>query len=260
VIPLVRHELKRNLRPVVLVPLLGFFLVLAYEEVGTPWIPEQAQVQGALALHGSWLPLALTFAAGVVGSSLADERRQGIALTSLAKGLTRSRYVIAKVLGAAASGALVTAAGIVGFYVLVGVLWPWGRVNVEGTIRPPGPVPALFVRSPLANDLAAAWMTIAAAAAMPAIGVLAGTLTSNKYIAMATPLLVLLASLVLGGTVLDDTVWTLGLPSVHLDLWGDYSHAVPAAFQPYAAFLYWAGFVIVITAIARWIFGKKELT
>lgn len=256
VISLVRHELKRNLRPVVVLPVLGFFVILIYDEIHDPWVAGMAQVQGALTLHRDALFFPVIFVAGVVGSSLADEQRRGIALMSLSRGVTRSRYVLAKALGAAASGALLTAAGIACFYVLVAIRWPWGRVDVELHAPLAGPVPALFRWSPLANDLLGASMIVAEGAALSTVAVLASTLTSNRYLVMATPLLLVLAGAVLN----EEGVWAPGLPIIYLTLSGTYVHAIPAALQPFAAFLYWAVFAVIFTAAARWIFARRELT
>jgi ABC-type transport system involved in multi-copper enzyme maturation permease subunit len=256
VLPLVRHEIQRHLRPVVLLPLVGFFGFLACEKLEGGWGPNYAQLQGALVVHGGDLIFAVVLAAGFSGSSLADERRRGVTLTTLAQGMNRSRYVLGKALGAAASGALVTAAGIACFYLVLGIFWPWGRVRMQSDY---GPLPWLFAKSPLANDLVAAAMTMALGAAMPAVAVLVSTLTSNRYIAMAAPLIVLLFTIILKETILQGPVASAVLPTTYMVLGGHYEYWIPAALLPYAAFLYWLAFWALFTALARWIFSRKEL-
>jgi hypothetical protein len=256
VLPLVRHEIQRHLRPAVLLPLVGFFVIFACEALKGAWGPDFAQLQDALVLHGDGLPFAVTLAAGFSGSTLADERRRGVTLTTLAQGMSRSRYALGKALGAAASGALVTAAGMAGFYLILGIFWPWGRVHLTWDC---GPLPWLFAKSPLANDVVAAAMTVAFGAAMPAVAVLVSTLTANRYIAMAAPLLVLVCSILLKETILQGPVVMSVLPTTYLVVWGEYEHKIPAALLPYAAFLYWLAFWVLLTALARWIFSRKEL-
>lgn len=252
---LVRHEIRRNLRPSLALPLVGFGLVLAYERVGGAWGPEYAQVQGALTLHGGWLLTSIPVFAGAVGGSLADEQRRGVTSTLLARGVPRGQYVLSKVLGAAASGALLTAAAVVAFYVLVSALWPAGRVTYERTPSGLGPVPALFMVNPLANDLLLAAMGAAAAAALSGVGVLAGTLTTNRYVAMAAPLV-----LFLGCTAFHEHrphgLWN---PYTYMDLTTYYTQTISAPFRPWAAFLYWGGLAAALAGLSSWIFSRREV-
>ena len=236
--------------------LIGLCLLLAYNRVHGPWASDQAQVQGALTVHGGWLQTVIPLLAGVVGGSLADERRKGIALTFLARGVTRGKYLLSKLLGAAASGALITAAAIGGFYVLVGILWPAGRVHTEHQLGDQGPVPALYAVNPLANDMLLAAMLMAAAAALSMVSVLAGTLTTSRYIAMAAPFLFFILCVAIheyGGNRLLN-------PYTYLDLPTFYPLTFQASWRPYAAFLYWTGFAVVLAALARWIFARRELS
>ena len=252
---LVGYEIKRNLRPAQALPLLGLcmLLVLGHDRILSPrsW----ARLQGALALNGDWLWLANPLLAGVVGSSLSDERRKGIARTFLARGVPRGRYLLSKMLGSAASAAILMAAAIVGFYAIAVFLWPWGPVEVKGDETGPGPVPALYALSPVANDLALIVMAMVAVGATSAVAVLAGTLTTNRYVAMAAPLLVLIVGIVLDET---HTCRTLS-PIVYVSLTNYYPTRVPVPLHPYAAFLYWLCFVIVAGALSRWIFARREL-
>jgi hypothetical protein len=253
--PLVFHEVRRTLRPGLVLALVGFCMVLIYERVGEPWMAAYAQVQGALSVHASWLMIAVPVLAGAVGASLARERHEGVTLLLLARGVSRRRYLLAKTLGAAASGALLMSAAIVAFYVIVGILWPAGEVTFGRNASTIGPVPALYAAYPLANDLVLAGMNVVATAAWSLLGVLTGTLTANRYVAMAVPLVFFVVILVL------ESFWskTLWMPSTYLYLADYYQYAVPAAYQPYAAFVYWLGFGAAVAALSRWLFLRSEL-
>jgi ABC-type transport system involved in multi-copper enzyme maturation permease subunit len=252
---LIWHELKRNLRPVRVIPLLGLGMVMSYLEVSPNWQADEAQVQGALTLHGHWLFWVIPLVAGAMGSSLAEDRRRGFSLTVLTKGVSRGQYLLSKILGAAASGGLTTLAEISGFYLMVGIMWPAGRATWEGNESNPGPVPTLYRLDPLSHDLLVALMSIAASAALPLVGVLAGTLVINEYIAMvAPPLFVILGTVVFGSALKPLS------PTVYLNVWGDYTGTIPEGLRPYAAFLYWLSLGALTAALCKWIFAKKELT
>lgn len=255
-IPLATYEVKRSLRPALALPLIGFCMVLVYERVHGAWGPAYAQVKGALTLHGDWLRLAVPLLAGAAGGSLAGERRKGITPTLLARGVTRGQYVLSKILGAGASGAILMAAAICGFYVLVGILWPAGCVTWERNESGPGPVPALYMVNPLANDLLLAAMSMVAAAAWSIVSVLAGTLTTNRYAAMAAPMVLFIVSVVLQAYGVN----RLLNPYTYLDLQGHYTHTIPVLWRPYAAFLYWSCLAVILAMLSRWIFAQKELT
>jgi len=260
VLPLFWYEIKRTFRPVPVLALVGFCMILVYEEAGpyNHWSPEYAAVQGALASHNDWLLESSPLIAGLVGSSLADEQRRGIMLTFLSRGVTRGQYLLSKILGAAVSGALITAAAIVGFYILVGILWPWGRVTYDGGY---GPVPTLRTSNPLANDLLGASMCLLVTAAMALESVLVGTLTSNRYIAMAAPLLLMIASVVFMNTCFPERLPFAFLNlCIQQDVFGAYGRTVPVPLQPYAGFVYWPCFATALAVLARWIFLRKELT
>jgi len=257
VFSLVGYELKRNLRPVQVLALVGLGMILAYQEVGAAWSPAYAALQGALTLHREWLVEASPLLAGIMGSSLADEQRRGILLTFLSRGVTRGQYLLSKILGAAASGALLTAAAILGFYLLVAIRWPWGRVTY---MTSHGPVPTLYLANPLANDLLGASMCLLATAAMAVESVLVGTLTSNRYIAMATPLLLTIASAIVMNCLRVDAPFGFLNPFIQQDVFGAYGYTVPLPLRPYAAFVYWPCLAALLAALARWIFLRKELT
>ncbi len=257
-LPLVWYEITRNLRPARALPLVGFCLILAYQEVSPNWSPPWVGLQGALTMHNDWLLKSIPLVAGIVGSSLSDEQRRGVTLTFLSRGVTRSQYLLSKILGSAASGALITAAAIGGFYILVAILWPWGPTTWDDGR---GPVWALYTANRLASDLLGASMSIVAAAGMSVVSVLVGTLTSNRYIAMAAPLLLLIASVVLKETLLnDDPPFAFLNLSIQLDVFHAYGRRVPPLLRPYAAFVYWPCFAAMLAALGRWIFVRKELT
>jgi len=254
VLPLVWYEVKGNLRPTKVLPLLGLCIALFYPDLHEPWSSDDAQLQGALVWHGDWLWPMVPLIAGAVGSSLADERRKGITLTFLSRGVTRSECLRSKILGSAASGALITTAAILCFYIVVGIMWPWGRVQTQGTEWAPGPMPSLYAVNPLANDMLAAAMSIAAGAALPAVSVLAGTLTSNRYIALVSPML-----LVIGGGVFKRNRFDLINLTIYLT-WSTVSESVPTRLLPYATFVYWPCFAMVLAGLCQWIFAKRELS
>lgn len=252
---LVRHEVKRNLRPVRVSPLLGLGMLLGLLRVRGSWASDMTQLQGSLTLHGSWFFWVIPLVAGAMGSSLAEDRRRGVTLTVLAKGVPRSRYVLAKVLGAAASGSLTTLMQLIGFYLMVSVLWPAGRATWEGDAFNPGPVPILYRADPFTHDLLVAFMCIVASAALPLVGVLAGTLVVNEYIAMIAPLLFM----ILGTVVFSSALQPLS-PNVYLNIWSGYAVTIPEGLRPYAAPVYWLSFGVFTAILCQWIFAKRELT
>jgi hypothetical protein len=257
VIPLARYEIRHTLRPLQTSLLLGLCLILAYERVSGPWSAPYAQVQGALTVHGGWVRLVVPLFAAVAGGSLADEQKKGVTSILLARGISRGQYLLSKLLGAAGSAAVFTAAAIAGFYLLVAVLWPAGQVTFgRDGANIMGPIPALYVANPLANDLVLAAMSVVASAGMSTWGVLAGTLTTNRYVAMVAPL----ALFIVAVSVHEYGGHPLPNPYTYVDLPTYYRLTFSAAWQPYAAFLYWACATALVAALARWIFLKKELT
>jgi hypothetical protein len=111
---------------------------------------------------------------------------------------------------------------------------------------------ALYLQSAVAHDMLCASMYLAAAAAMPQVGVLAGLITANEYVAMAaTPIFTILS------IVLMRRITPALNPEQYLDL--GYYEDVPHWMIPYAPFLYWAGFSLIIALLCKWIIAKKEL-
>ncbi len=248
------QDVKRNLRPIRALPLLLLALALINNRVNQPWEDRVAHVQGALTIHPYWLFFTIPLIAAAMGGSLATERRAGVTLSILAKGVRRGEYVLARLLGAAASSAIMTTATIVAFYIFVSILWPLDRVTYYGNDVEPGPLHQLFLENPLANDLVSVPMYIAAAAALPLIGVLAGLIIANEYVAMAaTPIFLIIS------TVVMRQVSDLLNPEEYLNLgyyfyWGPHYRWL----LPFAPFLYWGVFSAIIVLICQRIITKKE--
>lgn len=253
---LVWQDVKRNLRPIRALPLLVLGLVLAYERVGGPWEAPMAHVQGALTLHYYWLVNTIPLIAAVMGGNLAAERRGGITFSLLARSTSRRDYVRAKLLGAAASSAALTFAAVIGFYVMVSILWPGDRVTKLGNDVSPGPLHQLYLDNPMAHDLVCIPMFLAAAAGLSLIGVLAGLIVANEYVAMAaTPITLILSTIAIGSV---SRVWS---PEEYLNLgyyfyWGPHFRWL----IPFAPFLYWGTFAMIVSFICHRIFAKKEIT
>jgi hypothetical protein len=254
------HDVKRNLRPIRALPVLAVAICLAYREVGHHYELGDTQdflyfAEGALSRNHHWLQGPVPLFAGAMGAALAAERRAGVTLGILAKGVQRSQYVLAKMLGAAASSALLTSAAILVFFAIVFMTWIPGRAPPVETVWLPAPVQALFAYSPFAHDLLVAFMLITAAAALSLVGVLAGLLVANEYIAMAAvPIFAIVASVVLNH--LSDLL----SPQEYLDLgYGDSWGTLPRWLIPFAPFLYWGIFSAIIVFLCKRIIAKKEL-
>ncbi len=249
---LVWHDVKRNLRPVKVLLFLALAMYLAYKEVEGPRNPETANVQGALTLHYWWTFTLIPLAAGLMGASLAAERRGGVTLTILSRGVTRVQYVVSKLLGAAASSTVMIALTIAGFYILVASMWPWGRCTHIGNAWNPGPYQVLYLQNPLAHDMLVASMLITASAALSVIGVLAGLMVANEYVAMAAPPIFTILFTILMRRVSE----TLN-PENYISL--TYDVEVPRWLVLYAPFHYWGMFSLIIAIVCLRIFARKEI-
>lgn len=217
--------------------------------------PAGSRFQGSLIMIAwSWLPLAIPLFAGITAGSLAEDRRRGVTLTLLARGFSRGQYFLAKGLGTAVSSALITLAGLAIFYLLAWVMLPEGRTSYRPDPDFPGPVPALFQVSPLANDLLSVAMYMMAAAALSLAGLLASTAGGNEYLAMVVPLLVALLGLFAVGPPLLQLS-----PFTYLNLWGDYAPHFSEGQRPYAAFVYWLVFGSCAAVLGYWTFARREL-
>jgi ABC-type transport system involved in multi-copper enzyme maturation permease subunit len=252
---LVWHDVKQNLRPVKVLLFLALAMYLAYKEVEGPSTPESSEssnVQGALTLHNWWTFTLIPLAAGLMGASLAAERRGGVTLTILSRGVTRGQYVVSKLLGAAVSSALIIALMIAGFYVLVVSMWPLGRCTHIGNEWNPGPYQVLYLQNPLAHDMLVASMLITASAALSLIGVLAGLVVANEYVAMAAPPIFTILFTILMRRVTDALN-----PENYIGL--RYDVYVPPSLVLYAPYYYWTTFSLIITMICQRIFARKEI-
>ena len=248
------HECRRICRPGRLLVMLGPVAVFSFLSLRHPWA-EHYRVVGSLTLIGSmWLSEAIPLVAGIAAGSLAEDIRRGVTLTILARGLSRGQYLLAKGIATAVSSSLIIMAGIVIFFVLAWWKLPAGNSTFDFVPYFPGPDPALFQESPLANDLLTLAMTMAAAAALSLVGLLAGTLVANEYIAMVTPMAVSL----LGIFVVDRFAHRLS-PSTYLCVGDGYAPLFAESQRPYAAFVYWLAFGAVTAALTRWFFVRKEL-
>jgi hypothetical protein len=263
---LVWQELKRNLRPVRGLLFVGLGLAMAYHSVSHPWRyasqeSTQWRLQGSLTFYGDDLYWLFPLIAGVTGSSLAEDRRQGFTVMVLAKGVPRRRYLLAKILGAAASSGLLMLLILLGFYGIVAALWPHGRTEnaVPASIWwVPGPMPELYAASPLAHDLLVALTFLEASAALPLVSVLAGTLVANEYIAIAAPTLFLILCEVASGSFYSLRRSLDPMLYVHF-LCNDYLQVIPYALHPYAVHAYWLCFGALFAGLCYWSFVKREL-
>lgn len=252
---LVWQDVKRNLHPIRALPLLILGMSLAYNRVGGPWEESVAHVQGALTLHYYWLVNTIPLIAAIMGGNAGAERRRGITFSLLAKGVRRTDYVRAKLLGAAGSSAAITLALLVGFYVMVSILWPGDRVTKPGNDVSPGPLHQLYLDNPMAHDLVCIPMLLAAAAGLSLIGVLAGLIVANEYVAMAaTPITLILSTIFMRSV---SRVWS---PEEYMNLgyyfyWGPHFRWL----IPFAPFLYWGTFAMIIYFICQRIFAKKDI-
>ncbi len=251
------QDVKHNLRPIRTLPVLAVAIYLAYREVcwhkplGSQHDYEYF-AEGAFSRNNFWLSWVIPLIAGVMGGSLAAERRAGVTLSVLAKGVAPSRYVVAKMLAAATSSAIVTLSSIAFFFAYVFINWIPGCAPHIKQAHVPGPVESLYLYNPFLHDLLAVSMLVAASAALPLVGVIAGLLVANEYVAMAaTPIYTVIF------TVLMRKVSGALVPDNYLGL--HYEPYVPASLIPLAPFLYWTVFSLIIAGLCRFIFTRKEI-
>lgn len=198
-------------------------------------------------------------AAIVSAGSLAWDRRTGYTQLILARGLSRQAYFYTKAFAMAIAASLVILSGYIVFYLLAIFLLPWGVSNPAGIVQNiqgyPGPVPPLFLTNPLLNDLLGIAMMVTATGALALVGVLAGVLIKNEYIATITPFAFFLGGgLLLGGSL---AVYS---PFTYTDVWGNYQLRLPLELLPYASFIYWLVLSAIILETASFFFKRKDLT
>lgn len=250
---LVWHDVKQNLKPLRVLPLLVLAMYLAYRDVRGPFQQRFAYLPGALSRHTYWISHIIPLAAGLMGASVARERRQGITLTVLAHGVFRGQYLSARVLGAAISAALFTLLAVGGFYVVAAIAWlperdTWPNYLWSNTYaRYWFPVDNLIV-----HDILCVLALMAASAALSLVGVFIGIVVANEYVAMASPLLFLILSAVL----MRDRADVLN-PEEYVTVY--YFRVIPRNIVLYAPFLYWGGFSLLMVALCKRMLAKKEL-
>ncbi len=257
---LVWQDVKRNLRPIRALPPLFLAWAIAYDRfkfhnrIGT----EQDFLyfaEGALSHHPYWLVTLVPIFAGVMSGSLAVERRMGITSSILSRGVSRRAYLVSKLLAAGASSAILTFGAILGFWAIIFTIWIPGRPRDLDPQWIEGPAKALFLYSPFLHDLLVALMEMIGAAGLSVIGVLAGLIVANEYVAMAaTPITLILV------TVIMRQVSDVLNPEEYLSLgydfyWGPHFRGL----IPFAPFLYWGTFAMVIYFVCQRIFAKKEI-
>jgi hypothetical protein len=232
--------------------MFGLAMLLAYREVGQAWNSSMPHLWGALTRHDFWLQPVVVLVAAVMGSALAEDRRCGFTLTVVARGGSRRRYLAAKLLGASASSALMTLFILLGFFAMVALQSPAERSAWELHAWPRALVPELARDHPVLHDLLIASAKMLASAALSTIGVAAGLLVANEYMAMAA-VPVVFAALTLA---LHDT-WRGLSPFVYLELERSYSGSARDLTPP-AIFLYWAGFSALMILLCRWLLARKR--
>jgi len=246
------HDVKQNLRAIRILPLLGLTMYLAYRDMGHEVERRYADIPGALSRYRFFFFTVLPLLAGLMGASLADERRKGITLTILARGVSRSQYLRSKMLAAVVSAAFFILIAIGIFYAIIIVVWlpnreTWGNHSYS-TFNPF----FLPVENLVVHDIIVALMLMLAPAALCLVGVLAGLVVANEYVAMVSPPIftILLA-------VLMPHISEVLNPERYLLLL--YAHGVPQWLIPFVPFLYWSGFSLIIVIVCRRIIAKKEI-
>lgn len=257
---LVWQDVKHNLRPIRALPFLIVSMLLAHravkyhQQVGD-WQDYLYFAEGALSRRNYWLLDIIPLFAGMAGGSLAAERRAGVTMSILSRGISRNEYLGAKLFGAAASSAILTFMAILGFWAIVFTTWIPGRAPYLEPAWLEGPVKTLFIYSPFLHDLLVAVMAMIAAAALPTIGILVGLLVANEYVAMAmTPIFLIV------WVIIMRQVSNVLNPEQYLFMgydfyWGPHFRWL----IPFAPFLYWGTFALIISFICQRIFAKKEI-
>ncbi|NOK59778.1 MAG: hypothetical protein GFH27_549285n302 [Chloroflexi bacterium AL-W] len=199
----------------------------------------ELRLGGVLSLTGSPLiALLIPITSGIVSSgSLAQDRRCGYTILVLARGISRQQYLVIKIFTTIIVSALATLFGILGFLLISSCIVPWGNTIVappqDGRWLP-GPVPQLFSRNPLLNDLLCLAMLTVATSVLSLLGLFISTIVNNEYIAMVTPF-----TLTVGSVYLLRGSFEIVSPYSYLEVWNMYRNMVPLDMLFYAAFVYW---------------------
>jgi len=133
------------------------------------------------------LPLLLSF---VIGDSLVRERHNSYAWLVLTRGLTKSRYVVIKML-AGAINCFILAAALTAVFALAGLV-------MQGATRWLGSDaghfhPELLLHSPLLHAAAVFTLVVFSCIAVLGLTFVASTYTTSPYVAMSLPVLIILA-------------------------------------------------------------------
>lgn len=246
------HDVKQNLKAHRVLPLLVLAMYMAYMQARGPRALQFVYLPGAISRFHYWLSQLIPLVAGLMGASVARERRQGITLTILAHGVSRGKYLSSRVLGAAISAALFTLLAVGGFYIVVAIAWlpereTWTYAYSNTYPRYWFPVDNLIV-----HDMLSTLALMAASAALSLVGVFVGVVVANEYVAMASPLVFAIVSAVL----LRDWADAVN-PEEYITLY--YLRVVPVKFLLMAPFLYWGGFSLLMVALCKRVLAKKEL-
>jgi ABC-type Na+ efflux pump permease subunit len=244
------QDVKQSFTPLRVLLFLALTTYLAFDELGGTYEQQYAFPPGILTRHRNWLQLVIPIVAGLMGASLARERREGITLTLLAHGVSRWQYLRSKLLGAAASGALFTTASIALFYAMSFVRSLEDEPLNGGIYGPPLRYP-LPLENLVVHDVFCALMLITATAAWSLVGVLAGLIIANEYVAMASaPIVAILAAV-----LLRDFADAFN-PEEYFSLY--FFRYIPTNLGFVAPFLYWGGISFVIAMLSKRILAKKE--
>lgn len=256
----VKSEARRLLtRPRLWLAVAAVFGVGAVSLLDGHMVGDEVRSAGALSLGLSpklailWPLLSGVGAAGTIS----EDRQRGYLVAVLSRGLSRSGYLLAKALAMGLTLALASGVCCLGFLMVAAVKLPWGN-SVMHSLAPiatgpyPGPVPTLFLTSPLANDLLGLGFLVLGTSALTLIGVIVGAVSKNEYIAMASPMGVFLVGLYLPGKL------RFLASNTYLEVWWRYRIVIPPALWPWAGFLYWISFSVICLSVGLLLFARKE--
>lgn len=241
----------------------GFWAgVLALAAAGSSSVLQQADPQpklfGAfsyLAFQNNLVDLIPVFVGLTVAGSLAADRRRRYPALVLARGISRTRYLLTKAAAMAAAAGFGTFLSCALVFVAAAFFLPWGPM-----IRPEyadrgsmGPYPGLLESYPLVNDVALAALLSLGAAALAMSGLAFGAMVANEFVAAAVPFVIFI-----GGTFVfrDDLLFLA--PYTNLDLLTSYPYSLPPWAWSFTAPVYWSVFACVCVATAAIIFLRKE--
>lgn len=221
---------------------------------GTPTRFGGAFAMAEPGLISDWLPVLV----GLTSSgALAAELRVGFTELVRSRGLSRSYYVLTRAAATALTSLCMTWLAFGTFLLVAAVVLPWGNseivTEVPGALESlPGPVPALFARNPLLNDLLGLAMLGAASMGLSLFGLLSGVVSNSRYLAGAMPLV----GYIFGTRFFVGPLRSLN-PGRFLDVFISYRD-VPQGAQPWAGFAYWIGLGGILTLLSIAVFKYRE--